>query len=149
MNDSGQQPPSPAPNRAVIIAFLVGGFLLVTVSMLAQKFRTGAGGKTPGIQVVDGDSISVTNPASIRFVTNANLAAGPNGWAAGKLHPHALVDSVVLMPAGNEITRLPGDTFSLTLPRLDPGTHQVRIFWADASHQPTGKSAQVTVHIRE
>jgi hypothetical protein len=149
MNEVDPAPPGAAPgqpNRAVIIAFLVGGFALVTVSMLAQKFRNAPVRQVPLIRIT-GDSLSVANPATIRFMTTAPLTSSAQGWMAGDLHPHALIDQQVIMPMGPDIVNIAADTFALTLPRLDAGFHHLRLYWADAAHKAVGDSAHVVLRI--
>ncbi len=129
-----------SPNRAVIIAFLLGGFLLVLVSMLAQKLQNAPPRTIPAFQFAS-DNPPVTNPITVRFVTSASLTLSDQGWTAGDLHPHVLVDANMVMPVGSDIAPISRDTFSLRLPHLTPGTHAVRIFWADGSHRPLGDTA--------
>lgn len=136
-----------SPNRAIIVAFLVGGFALIAVSTVAQRLRNPPAPVVPTIVIPPRDTSAVTNPATLRFVTDAQLQSGTHGWMSGSLHPHALIDQLVVMPMGADISHIAGDTFSLALPRLSPGSHTVRIFWADAAHLGAGDSAMVTINI--
>lgn len=135
-----------SPNRSVIIAFLFGGFLLLLVSMLAQRLQNAPRRTIPAFQFAS-DNPPITNPVTIRFVTNASLTLGDQGWTAANLHPHVLVDANLVMPMGSDIAPISHDTFSLRLAYLTPGAHAVRIFWADGSHRPVGDTAATVLNV--
>jgi hypothetical protein len=141
-------PPARA-NRAVIIAFLIAGFALVAVSMLAQKLRNPVKRTAPAIRIIGGDTVTFANGATIRFVTTAPLVSSAHGWIAGDLHPHALIDQQMIMPMGTDIASVAADTFVLSLPHLDTGVHHLRLYWADGTHKAIGDSAHVILRVMQ
>jgi hypothetical protein len=131
--------------RGVIIAFVVGAMILLGVSFISNMVQHQKPRVVPAIRIVNATSNAVSNPVVVAFVTSAKLQSDAAGWHADDLHPHALVDSAVIMPMGHDIRFVGGDTFHLVLPALSPGSHVVRMFWADAAHLGVGDSA--TTHI--
>ena len=134
------------PRRGLIIAFLIGGFVLVGISIFANSVQNAPAAVAPRVTMIGGSSQSAANPAVLRFTTEPRLEVVNSVWAAGNMHPHVLVDGAMTMPMGDDIT-LVGDTALLHMRQLAQGTHSVSLFWADAGHLPIGDSTHVDLTI--
>jgi hypothetical protein len=90
-------------------------------------------------------------PFAIVFrVPGVALEQRAGEWGLAGMHLHILVDGGSFMPAPADITPLQDGSYRWTFQALDPGEHQIRLFWSDAMHQPLrgGGSDAVTVEAR-
>lgn len=92
----------------------------------------------------------VDHPLTLMIETRAPLELGAQGWVAGRLHPHVLVNGVELMPAAADIEALGDGRYRWRLPTVSRGTHQVQVVWSGPDHAqiPEGASAPITVEVR-
>jgi hypothetical protein len=83
-------------------------------------------------------------------VPGVELEQSAGEWGLAGMHLHILVDGGSYMPAPTDITRLPDGSYRWSFRALDPGEHQIRLFWSDPMHQPLrgGGSDAVTVEAR-
>lgn len=90
-------------------------------------------------------------PFAIDFrVPGVELEQSAGEWGLDGMHLHILVDGGSFMPAPTDITRLPGGAYRWSFHALDPGQHQIRLFWSNPVHLPLrgGGSGAVTVEAR-
>ncbi|MBR1087741.1 hypothetical protein JQ621_09685 [Bradyrhizobium manausense] len=78
---------------------------------------------------------------AIIFETSANLTASTE--LANGQHLHIESDDTMMMPVADQLIRLGKDRylFVFELP-VKPGKRDLRIYWADAEHQPIESSEQ-------
>jgi hypothetical protein len=134
--------------RGVIIAFVAGGLAILLVSFVANTLQKQPRKSGPPIVIVGPGNKAVSNPAIITFVTSAPLQKTAQGWSAGDLHPHAIIDSTtMMMPMPGDIRPVQGDTFKMTLGNLPIGRHSIMMFWANAAHIGVGDSVSTVVII--
>jgi hypothetical protein len=136
-------------NRGVIVAFLIGGAALLGVSLFAYVVRQRVPERAPAIRFIRQADGAGMRDSEIWFVTDAQLHSTSQGWMAGDLHPHALIDNTMIMPMQNDIRAVGGDTFALHPGRLMNGSHTIRLFWADGAHVATGDTAVTVVNIEQ
>jgi len=151
-------PPAEPPigTRGVIIGTVLLGVLLLGFAFWANEAGKRAAADAPRIPQItlltptDGDVVE--GVAALEFHTEAVLRRGPAGWETegGGLHIHAYVDGVEVMPGSDVIERLDVDLYRWTLGTLNPGSRELRLFWADRRHReiPAGRSATVHVEVR-
>jgi hypothetical protein len=143
---------------AVITSFLFGGLALLVVGLVVTHIQNAPPPPVPPrITIVNADTI-VTNPFSIRFITDQPIRNGPLGieWGSISLHAHLMVDSMMFMPGtlttknkndlGNEVVSK-RDTFFIPAPHLTPGQHTLRLFWANVLHANVGDTATIRIHV--
>ncbi|MEO5510291.1 MAG: hypothetical protein ABIS27_06640 [Longimicrobiales bacterium] len=130
-----------AARKNAIIGFLIAGTVLIGLSIYATTHRNPPAAVAPEILVVGTVVVGTPPHGGVRFVTRAPLKTTPMGWMAGDLHLHALVDTTSLM-AGSNLIRVAGDTLVWSFPSIPPGTHSIRLFWADPRHRPIGDSTR-------
>ena len=137
---------TPDPRTRLILGFLIGGAILVGVSMFASGTRGSEDVTVPARDIITRDT-AVANPVRLVFRTDPPLALTPMGWMAGDMHLHVLVDSVPLMAGAQDIEALPGGGFAWTLPPIAPGTHNIRLFWSDERHAPLGDTTTASLTV--
>lgn len=109
-----------------------------------------AASSLPPLQLIaPADHSTVTNPVAIVVETpgdmkkltmgGAGQMSGMGTMAGPGVHLHILVDGVATMPSSDQLTALGNHRYQYTLALLSPGTHTVKVFWADnKTHQPIG-----------
>ena len=130
---------APGPDSRPSLLPVVLGFVFAGILLLALGFWAAQRQKNPPIQAPPaltllsptGDT-AVTDTLTIHFETGAPLRLGPAGWATGRYHLHALLDSVELMPAASDIRQLPQGSYTWTITPVRPGSLQ--LIWALPSH---------------
>ncbi len=136
---------SDASRRPVILAFLIGGFSLVGLSIFSQTARDGDAVRVPD-RVIRDQATSRLAP-KIHFNTNAELQVTAMGWMAGSLHIHILVDSVSHMPGTRDLVRQSDDSFQWSMPAGASGTHDIGLYWADSRHRAIGDTVRARISI--
>lgn len=117
-----------------IIGFLLAGTTILALGWFVDDRQEE---QQPGpatfeiLAPATGDTLE--NPVAVRFRTEAPLNLGRQGWAAGPLHPHAVVDGAELMAGPNDIFA-DGVSYVWLLPRLRPGNHALLLTWAGIRH---------------
>ena len=140
--------PDPRPSLLpVVLGFVFAGILLLAVSFWATSRQNNPVVETP-------PSLTLLSPAgdtaakdslTVRFKTGVPLRLGPAGWAAGRFHLHALLDSVELMPAAADIHHTPEGSYSWTITPLRPGSFQ--LIWALPNHTRLTENATQPIRL--
>jgi hypothetical protein len=137
-------------SRAPAIAgFLGAGALLLAISFFADRRPRGPAPELPPIRMLaprSGDEVA--NPVTVRFTTPAPLRLSTNGWTAGDLHLHVLIDGVELMSSAVAI-QSQSDTFTWRLPPLERGGHRIYLTWAARHHANlAGATDTISITVR-
>lgn len=138
----------PPARKGVITAFLVGGAVILGVSIFAQSNRDKPAPSALPLTLITTDTTLSASDAVIKFVTPADLMLHPDGWMAGSMHPHLRVGEVVSMAGPQDIVHVAGDTFAWKLASPQPGQHDIELFWADMTHVPSGAGVTGRVVIK-
>ncbi|HEX5725730.1 MAG TPA: hypothetical protein VFX98_09720 [Longimicrobiaceae bacterium] len=141
--------------RADVVYGVLGAIALLLALFFGVRWIAGSGdgdAPVPRLELLrpaDGDTAA--QPLEVVFDAGAALRPGPGGWVAGDRHLHlgVGVGAGALMPAPGDLRPAGGTRYAWTLPRLEPGTHALRLFWSDAAHRPlaagASRAAAVTV----
>ena len=135
------------PRTPLILGFLIGGAVLIGLSMFANGKRGSAPAAVPHREIIVPDT-AVMNPVVLRFRTPADLQLTHMGWMADDMHLHVVTDSVDLMPGAEDLTPMAGDTFAWRLPPMSAGEHYIRLFWSDERHVPRGDTTVALIRVR-
>jgi hypothetical protein len=142
MNEVSNDAPGSRSRGPLIIAFLVGGALLLGLGMFADRVRSAPERTLPQLSILApaaADTLAAGAPLTVQFHTDAPLELGPMGWAARDLHPHILLDGVEHMAAAADITALAdSNTYRWALPVPQPGPHTLLLTWAGSHHGIVG-----------
>jgi hypothetical protein len=151
-------PPAEPPigTRGVIFGTVLLGVLLLGFALWANEAGKRAAAEAPRIPAItllspdDGDVVE--GPVMLEFATETVLRRGPAGWEneGGNLHIHVYIDGTYVMPGAESIELLPDGTYRWTLGVLQPGTRELRLFWADRFHRElvAGASHAIRVEAR-
>lgn len=144
-----EQPGKPdALPISTIVGILMAGIAVLVLGLWLG--RDGIGGE-PQIPTIALEAPSagavVDSPLVVRFRTSRLLKA-PEGWRSGRMHLHADVDGVEVMPAAADIQRLDDGSYAWALPLLAPGQHRLRLRWSDPQHQPVEEGATEEIVFR-
>ncbi len=87
--------------------------------------------KNPAVLVIE-------TPGDISRMTMGNSMAGMSGMGS-QVHLHINVDSMMIMPTAKQLTKVGPNRYELPLPSMSPGTHTIKVYWAnDKTHTPAG-----------
>ena len=131
----------------VVLGFVFAGILLLVIGFwAAQRQKNPPTEAPPTLRLLSpaGDT-AVTDTLTIQFETGAPLRLGPAGWAAGRYHLHALLDSVELMPAASDIRQLPHGPYIWTIKQAGPGSLQ--LIWALPNHARLTENATQPIRL--
>jgi methionine-rich copper-binding protein CopC len=91
------------------------------------------------------------NPVSVVIETPSGISLatmGPKMMSGPGVHLHIVVDSIVNMPASDQLTPAGARRYAYELAPLKPGRHTIEVFWADnRTHAVVGGSQQATVDV--
>jgi hypothetical protein len=147
-NDAQQQHTgSERPRTGVILAFLIGGGVIIGLSIFSQYARTRPPVAVPGLRILHHDTARAGDTTYVRFVTPAHLMLHNNAWMAGELHPHLQLGNETRMAGSRDIVHVAADTFAWKITSLRPGTHDIALFWADMAHVTAGDSSRMQLII--
>ena len=139
------------PNRLlpVFIGIALTAVMLIGLAYLADKRRHAAPLAQPINIIQPLDQQVVDSPLVLRFSTSEPLKLHPTGWGTDRLHLHARVGGIELMPAAAEITAA-DSVFSWVLPAVPRGTHTIQVGWADLHHRElaAGRAPAFSVTVR-
>lgn len=92
----------------------------------------------PPIEIVEPvQGAALDGPFAIVFrVPGVELSRMADGWGVAGMHLHILVDGGSFMPAPTDIVRLPDGSYRWSVRALDPGPHDIRLYWSDVRHAP-------------
>lgn len=146
----------PAPQRRLVAIAagyaLAGAFVLWLGFWVAGRESRPAVPSAHALVIYDpAPGAVVERPVTLLFETRAPLSLEPAGWVAGRLHLHASVDGVEIMPGPNDIRPLGAGRFRWQLPAtVAAGTRQIQLYWAGPDHRPLvdGASAPVRIEVR-
>lgn len=142
--------------RSTVIAFVVLGITVLSLGFwvagldrTSDPFSLQAAPPVTIIEPADGDAVG--SSITLVFETPARLQLYPSGWAAGRLHLHAIVDGIEIMPAAVDIEAVGRNRFTWKLPAQRPGPRTIRLEWATPDHQPVeaGGSSEIQVYVQE
>ena len=131
----------------LIIGFLLGGMVLLGLSMFKHYVNTKPAEQLPTLRPIE-IAVQASDSPFVRFVTDGDLKLHHDGWMAGNLHPHIKLGGVDLMAGPTDIRVVNADTFAWRIPSQPPGDHPILMFWADMRHAPVGDSVAATLRIR-
>jgi methionine-rich copper-binding protein CopC len=96
-------------------------------------------------------AVVVETPGDIKQLTSGGIGqmSGMSGMAGPGVHLHILVDGVVTMPTSDQLTALGNHRYQYTLAPLSAGSHTVKVFWADKTHQPMGPVQAATCAVTQ
>lgn len=147
--------PRPAgPGHARLPAaagFVAAGLVILAIGFIAGLLRRGAPDDVAPIRILapaSGDSVSA--PLLLRFRTPAPLHLDPRqGWMAGDLHLHLVIDGQDVMPAAGDIAAVPGGAWTWQVRGLDAGTRRIFLTWAGRDHRAAaGDTDTIYIHVR-
>lgn len=151
MTETTPAPPTGGrPNiLPVVITFLIGGALILTLGFWAGSRERGPAKEiVPQLTLIEPtDGAVVGQPLELLFEAPARLGMGPGGWGTRRLHLHALVDGVEIMPAATDIQAVGENRYRWVLSNISPGRHEIRLQWAGLDHRPISEGASETVVI--
>jgi hypothetical protein len=143
---------SPEPATRPSLLPVVLGFVFAGVLLLVIGFWTAQRQKNQPIDVpptarliVPAGDTTVGTRLTVTFETSVPLRLGAAGWAAGRYHLHALLDSVELMPGANDIRQLPTGSYSWTVSGVRPGRFQ--LVWARPDHTRLDQGASQRIRL--
>jgi hypothetical protein len=141
------------PDRLLGIVGVVMVLAAVIVLIRGGERDTSAPAVTPPpIQIsAPTQGAVLEGPFPIDFrVPGVELERRAGEWGLAGMHLHILVDGGSFMPDPSDIARLPDGSYRWSFRALDPGEHQIRLFWSDSMHLPLrdGGSGAVTVEAR-
>jgi hypothetical protein len=125
---------SGAARPAVIAGFLIAGAIILAIGFLVPGPTGAPDDRVPPIRVLapaDGDTLQ--GPVTVRFRTTSELSLKQEGWTAGELHLHAMVDELEIMPAAADVAGS-DSVFEWRLPALEPGDRRLYLTWAGRHH---------------
>ncbi len=134
------------------------------------KFTVGAGAGAPKAPVAGLPPLHLISPAGAAHAKNpvalivetpgdiSQLTMGGDmGSMSGmgsmsntgpQVHLHILVDSIVIMPTAKQLTKVGANRYQLQLPTMSPGTHTIKVYWADnKTHEPASAVQTATCTI--
>lgn len=124
------------------------------------KFTVGAGATAslPPLRLVaPANHARVKNPAHLVIETPGDISqltlgdgmAGMSGMGP-QVHLHVEADSMMIMPTAKQLTKVGPNRYELPLPALSPGTHIIKVYWADGkTHKPAGHIQTTTCTIAQ
>lgn len=139
------------PMMPVIVAFLVGGALLLALGLWVNGRKNEPRSGPAALHIVaPAAGAEVTRPLEVLFQTDAPLALAPMGWNAAGYHLHAMVDGAERMPGAADVTALGSGRFRWTVTGVAPGDHQLQLVWARPDHRsiPEGASGVRSFRVR-
>lgn len=135
----------------IVVGMVLTGLLLATLAYLANARNEVESRAIPQLSITAPLSGAVIDsPLVIRFTSTEPIHLQPTGWGHRRLHLHAWVNGVEIMPAAADITVPEPGSYSWTLGATAPGVVRMYVGWADMSHRPItpGSSDTVNVQIR-
>jgi methionine-rich copper-binding protein CopC len=119
------------------------------------KFSIGAGamaspGPTAGLPpirlIAPASQATIKNPAVLVIETSGDISqmtmGGDMAHMSGmgsQVHLHINVDSMMIMPTAKQLTKVGPNRYEFRLPSMSPGTHTIKVYWADdKTHTPAG-----------
>jgi len=142
--------------RSMVIAFVVLGLTLLFLGFWAagldrdpERFAAKPAPPITILEPADGDTVGTD--ITLVFETPAPLRLTPSGWLAGRLHVHANVNGVELMPAAADMEEVGKNRFAWRLLPQRPGPATIRMEWATPDHRAVeaGGSPEIRVFVRE
>jgi len=138
------------------VASMVGAMLLIGL-WVGGGVPSAAAPALPALTIDSpADHGRVNNPVLLLFETPADLSqllAGSSGGGSSDpsqptIYLHISWDSTVVMPTADQITQVGQTEYQFNLPRLAPGMHQLKVFWADSkTHRPIGNVQSITINV--
>lgn len=100
-------------------------------------------------QVKNPVAVVIETSADISQVTMGSSMSSMSGMGSGHstapVHLHILVDGTAYMPAADQMTKIGPSRYQYSLPKLAPGAHTMKVFWAEnKTHAPSGAVQTVT-----
>lgn len=135
----------------IAIGMALTGLLLATLAYLASARNQVESRAIPQLSITAPVAGAVLDsPLVIRFTSPEPIHLQPTGWGYRRLHLHAWVNGVEIMPAAADISMLQPGSYSWTLAGIAPGVRRLYVGWADMSHRPItpGGSDTIGVQIR-
>lgn len=135
----------------LVIGMVLTGIFLAVLAYLANARNEVESRAIPQLSITaPGSGAVIDSPLVIRFTSPEEIQLQPTGWGYRRLHLHAWVNGVEIMPAAADIVRTGPGSYSWTLAGTAPGEVRLLIGWADMSHRPItpGASDTVAVEIR-
>ncbi len=141
------------PDRLLGVVGAVMVLLAVVVLLRGGERDTSAPATPPPpIQITSpAQGAVVDGPFPIDFrVPGVEMELRAGEWGLAGMHLHVLLDGGSFMPAPTDISRLPDGSYRWSFRALDPGAHEIRLYWSDAMHLPLrgGGSDAVRVEAR-
>lgn len=132
----------------IAVGMALTGLLLATLAYLAKTRNEVESRAIPHLSITAPLSGVVTDsPLVIRFISTEPIHLQPTGWGYRRLHLHAWVNGVEIMPAAADIAKSGPGAYSWTLAGLAPGALRISLGWADMSHRPITPGASDTVSV--
>lgn len=118
-----------------------GSFRFTVASTMGASM---SGEALPRLMIVSpARGATIGNPVTVVFETPADLSKITMGESMAR-HVHIDLDKSVTMPAMTQLVKVGANRYRYDLGRVAPGSHTIRVYWADEKHKPTG-SVQVVV----
>ena len=100
-------------------------------------------------------ALVVETPGDISQLTMGGNMGSMGGMGSmsnmgSQVHLHVLADSVVIMPTAKQLTKVGPNRYQLQLPTMSPGTHTIKVYWADnKTHEPVSAVQTATCTITQ
>jgi len=139
---------TPVSHTPAIVGILLAGAVILVVGLWLG--RNGIGGDpgraVPPLTLVSPAPGDVIAPDARIVFESPRLVKAPEGWRSGRLHLHAVLDGVELMPGAADIEPLrQHGRFAWRLPPLGAGAHEILLRWSGPDHRPLEEGATPVV----
>ncbi len=98
------------------------------------------------------NNASLKNPVTLVVETPGDISQLTMGGSMGSMsgmgsmssmepqvHLHIIADNMTIMPTAKQLTKVGVNRYQLQLPTMSPGTHTIKVYWADnKTHEPAG-----------
>ncbi len=113
---------------------------------IASTMGTSMGGEAlPPLMIVSpAREATIGNPVTVVFETPADLSK----MTMGGSHVHIDLDKKVAMPTMTQLVKVGANRYQYDLGRAAPGSHTIRVYWADEKHKPVGSLQVVVITVK-
>jgi methionine-rich copper-binding protein CopC len=119
-----------------------GSFRFTVASAMGMSM---SGEALPPLMIVSpARGATIGSPLSVVFETPADLPKMTIDDQMSGSHLHIDLDKKVAMPTMKQLAKVGANRYQYDLGQAAPGSHTIRVYWADEKHKPTG-SVQVVV----
>jgi methionine-rich copper-binding protein CopC len=89
-------------------------------------------------------SLIIETPGDITQMTTGGHMADMSGMGS-QAHLHINVDSMMIMPMAKQLTKVGPNRYAFAVPPMSPGTHTIKVYWADDKTHTLAGHVQMTM----